>query len=93
MPYISHLDPANRAEEDVFDYVLWSMKHRMNDKDEVGKYYNQFLDLTKPLLDSCLLDDEECNKLFFYGFHLIDRALLLCRLSRYSDQVGKYFPH
>jgi hypothetical protein len=80
MPYNSQPPPSTNTKKNVFDYVLWSMEFPMNDESKVIKYYNQFLDLTKPLLDSYGLDDEDCNKLFWYGFHPEDRVMLLCWL-------------
>jgi hypothetical protein len=80
MPYNSHQSQSKNAKKNVFNYVLWSMDQPMSKEDDAIKYYRQFLDLTKPLLDTCGLDDEDCNKLFWYGFHPEDRAMLLCWL-------------
>jgi hypothetical protein len=52
----------------------------MSKESKVIKYYNQFRDFAEPLLDLCLLDDDKCNVLFWYGFHSKDHAVLLCRL-------------
>jgi len=66
----------------------------MSNEDEVMTYCKRFLDLTKPLLESCWLNDEECNTLFWYGFHFEDRAMILCRLhSKHpSQRSGVYAP-
>jgi hypothetical protein len=44
------------------------------------EFYNKFLDLAEPLLDSRLMDDDESDELFWYGFHSDDRTMLLRRL-------------
>jgi hypothetical protein len=64
MPYNSQPPPSKNAKKNVFNYVLWSMELPMSEESEVTKYYNQFLDLAEPLLDMCILVDEECNALF-----------------------------
>jgi hypothetical protein len=53
------------------------MKKTMHDEDNVSMYYNRFLDLVEPLLNSHLLDNEECNMLFWYGFHPEDHAMII----------------
>src|SRR5579863_9481598 len=80
MPYDSCQSQGKRTKQNIFDHVMWSMEFPMCDEDEVITYYERFLDLTETLLDSRWLDDEECNMLFWYGFHPEDRAMLLCRL-------------
>ena len=67
----------------------------MSSEDDLIKHYNRFLDLADPLLDSRKLDDEECDVLFWYGFHPEDRAMLLHRLpkrrNRRTFPSGRYF--
>ena len=55
--------------KNIFDHVRWSMEFPTSDEDEAINFYNQFLDLAEPLLDSQLLDSDECNALFWCGFH------------------------
>jgi hypothetical protein len=52
------------------------MDQPMSKEDNAIKYYKQFLDLTKPLLDTHRLDNEDC----WYGFHPEDHVMLLCWL-------------
>jgi hypothetical protein len=72
-----HTMPYNYVIQDVFNYVLWPMECQMNDEDEVHTYYKRFRGLAEPLLDSRWLDAEECDELFWYGFHPDDQTMLL----------------
>ena len=49
----------------------------MRDEEDAIEYYNQFLDLAEPLLNSQWLDNKESDMLFWYGFHPADRIMLL----------------
>jgi hypothetical protein len=93
MPYNSQPPLSENARKNVFNYVLWSMALPMSEESEVIKYYNQFLDFAEPLLDACILEDKECEELFWYGFHLDDRQLLLQQLFlKFPDQpLATYF--
>jgi hypothetical protein len=77
MPYNSQPPLSKKTKKNVFNYVLWLIELPMSEESEVTRYYNQFLDFAKPLLDVCILEDEECEELFWYGFHPDDRCLLL----------------
>jgi len=77
MPYNSPQSQRKHVKKNIFDYVRWSMEEAMHDEDNVNKYYNRFLDLAKPLLNSHWLDNEECNTLFWYGFHLENHTMIL----------------
>jgi hypothetical protein len=85
MPYDSYRPQGKRTKKNIFDHVRWSMEFPTSDEDEAINYYNRFLDLAEPLLDSRLLDSEECDALFWCGFHPDDRVMLLCRLCEYSN--------
>jgi len=68
------------------------MEALMNKEDQVIKYYNRFLDLAEPLLDARWLDDNDTDKLFWYGFHPEDRAMLLYWLcSKYPHQQSEVY--
>jgi len=68
------------------------MEVPMNKEDQVIKYYNQFLDLAKPLLDAHWLDNNDTDKLFWYGFHPKDHAMLLYWLrSKYPHQRSEVY--
>jgi hypothetical protein len=84
---------SKNAKKNVFNYILWSMELPMSKESEVTKYYNQFLDLAKPLLDSDVLEDKECNALFWCGFHLDDCVMLLYHFSKYPCQPPGVYYH
>jgi hypothetical protein len=93
MSYNSQPPPSKNAKRNVFDYVLWSMELPMSEESKVTEYYNRFMDLAEPLLDSRLLEDEECDALFWCGFHPDDRALLLYCLDDYPRlPAGEHLP-
>jgi len=56
------------------------MERPMNEEDKVVRYHKQFLDLAQPLLDSHWLNNEECDALFWYGFHSQDCMMILSRV-------------
>ena len=62
----------------------------MCDEDDVNKYYNRFLDLANPLLNSYHLKDKECNILFWYGFHPEDCMMIL---SQFHPQQTRTYLH
>jgi hypothetical protein len=65
----------------------------MSEQMEVTKHYDKFMDLAEPLFTSYLLENEECNVLFWHSFHPNDCLLLLHRLlPRLPDRPPiKYF--
>jgi len=77
MSYNSQQSQNKHIKHDIFKYVRWSMEETMSSEDNVIKHYNRFLDLADPLLDSYHLKDEECDTLFWYGFHPEDHAMIL----------------
>jgi len=92
MPYDNHQPQDRHVKQNIFDYVRWSMEALMNKEDQVIKYYNRFLDLAEPLLDARWLDDNDTDKLFWYGFHPEDRAMLLYWLcSKYPHQQSEVY--
>ena|SRR6266404_6575610 len=52
----------------------------MVDKDDMQQYYQRFLVLSKPLVQSRHLTDEEHDMAFWCGFHPDDQALMRPRL-------------
>jgi hypothetical protein len=52
----------------------------MCDEEDVQDYYQQFLVLSKPLLDAHRLTIGERNKPFWHGFHSKDRHEMYARL-------------
>jgi hypothetical protein len=93
MPYNSQPPLSKKTKKNVFNYVLWLIELPMSEESEVTRYYNQFLDFAEPLLNVCILEDEECEELFWYGFHLDDHCLLLQQLFlKFPDQpLATYF--
>jgi hypothetical protein len=92
MPYNSQPPLSKNTKKNVFNYILWLMELPMTEESEVTKYYNWFLDLTEPLLDLCMLEDKECNTLFWCSFHPDDHALLLYYFANYPHMPpGEYF--
>jgi hypothetical protein len=77
MPYNNQPPLSKNAKKNVFNYILWSMELPMSKESEVTRYYNQFLDFAEPLLDTCILENKECEELFWYGFHPDNHCLLL----------------
>jgi hypothetical protein len=59
------------------------MELPMSEESEVAKYYNWFLELAKPLFNLHVLEDKECNTLFWCGFHPDNHAMLLYHVSEY----------
>ena len=93
MPYNSQPPSDKKAKKNVFDYVLWSMELPMSEESEVTQYYNRFMGLAEPLLDSCSLEDKECDALFWCGFHPDNRALLQYCLDDYPClPAGEHLP-
>jgi hypothetical protein len=93
MPHNSQLPPNKHAKKNVFNYVLWSMELPMSEESKVTQYYNRFINLAEPLLDLHLLEDEECDALFWCGFHLDNHALLLYCLDNYPHlPAGEHLP-
>ena len=59
----------------------------MNKEEDVLQYYRQFLIFSKPLVDAWWLTEEECNKMFWLGFHPRDRLRMYARLiAKHPDQ-------
>ena len=90
MPYKSCQPQGKHTEEDVFVYIKQSMEVPMGDSEDVADYHHKFLELVEPLLNKHLLDQVECDILFWYGFHPEDRAMLLRHLSssRYQSATS-----
>lgn len=65
----------------------------MNDKEDVLQYYQHFLVLSKPLLDSQQLTIREHDKAFWCGFHSRDHTEMYSRLiAKHPDQpAGIHF--
>ena len=55
-------------------------RSQKKDEEDVGKYYQHFLILSKPLLQSQCLTEDEQDRAFWSDFHLEDQKLLLPRL-------------
>ena len=68
------------------------MEEPRRDRDDVTDYYYKFLNLVELLLDNRWLDEDECNILFWYGFHPENCMIFLCCLSSSHYQPsGMYF--
>ncbi len=64
----------------------------IGDKKDVLHYYQQFLVLSKPLLDSHQLTNGEWNKLFWCGFHSRDCTKMYARLiAKNPDQPASVY--
>jgi hypothetical protein len=79
--------PSRHSEQKLRDFVRQSSKLCMNGEEDVLQYYRHFLALGKPLCNSKRLSTNECNKLFWLGFHPRDRTELYARLiAKHPDQ-------
>ena len=75
------------SEQKLRDFARQSSKFCMNGEEDVLQYYRHFLTLGKPLCNSKHLSTNECNKLFWLGFHPHDRVELYARLiAKHPDQ-------
>ncbi|KAI0267962.1 hypothetical protein BGY98DRAFT_374765 [Russula aff. rugulosa BPL654] len=64
---------SRHSKQKLYDFVKYASKTRMNEEEDVQRYYCRFMIFSKPLKDSQRLTDEECNKTFWLGFHPRDR--------------------
>ena len=64
MPYHSQQLQDRHNKQDLFNYVMQSMKKPMNSEDDVIEYYNIFLELAQPFFDKHWLNKDECDVLF-----------------------------
>jgi hypothetical protein len=71
---------SHHSKQKLVDFIRWSAKLHMHDEEDVQEYYQQFLVLSKPLLDAHHLTIGECNKAFWCGFHSKDRHKMYIRL-------------
>jgi hypothetical protein len=78
MPHNSQPTPSKHAKKNVFNYTLWSMEQPLMSKQtEVTEHYNEFMELAKPLFTLYLLENKECDMLFWHGFHPDNHLLFL----------------
>ena len=59
--YDDTLALSRHSEQKLMEFVKQSFKHCMNDEEDVLQYYQHFLVLSKPLLDSHWLTYSECD--------------------------------
>jgi len=71
---------SRHSKQKLYNFTRYSSKTRMNEKEDVLQFYRQFLIFSKPLKDAWRLTNEECNKMFWLGFHPQDRAEMFARL-------------
>ncbi|KAH9177131.1 hypothetical protein EDB89DRAFT_2065316 [Lactarius sanguifluus] len=64
----------------LHSYIQDSSRRRMFCKDDVLRYYRQFICFSLPLVHAGHLSEEECDTAFWYGFHSEDHKVLQPRL-------------
>jgi hypothetical protein len=81
------LNPRNRySKQRLYEYIRQHSQARIRDELDVLRYYRHFNFLTKSLLDSHRLTEEERDQAFWYGFHPEDRDLMTSRLIALQPQ-------
>ncbi|KAH9960603.1 hypothetical protein BC827DRAFT_1268006 [Russula dissimulans] len=59
----------------------------MYEEEDVLRYHRQFLLLSKPLYNNRSITPQQCNALFWRGFHPNDRAAMLsCLIAKHPEQ-------
>ena len=78
---------SRHSKQKLYDFARYSSKTQMNEEEDVLQYYRRFLIFSKPLVDARRLTEEECNKMFWLGFHPRDRSRMFSRLiAKHPDQ-------
>ena len=86
--YASTSTKGQYTRQKLYDFVQYSAKSPITEEDDVHRYYRRFLILSKPLLDSQRMTDEERDGAFWWGFHPQDRAAMTSRLiAKNPDHV------
>jgi hypothetical protein len=81
------LNPRNRhSKQRLYEYIRQHSQARIRDELDVLRYYRHFNFLTKSLLDSRHLTEEERDQAFWYSFHPKDRGLMTARLVALQPQ-------
>ncbi len=60
---------------ELLDFVKHSSKTRASREEDVHQYYQEFVALSKTLVDFCWLTKADCDAIFWSGFHPDDRSL------------------
>jgi hypothetical protein len=71
---------SHYSKQRLWEFIKLTSKSHMADEDDVKTYYKHFLVLCKPLIQHCKITEEECNTVFWGGFHPEDRRLMIPRL-------------
>jgi hypothetical protein len=75
------------SKQKLSEFVKSASKSHKTEDDDVLQYYRRLLILSKPLLDSRRLTEEERDAAFWYGFHQDDRSAMTARLiAKHLDQ-------
>ena len=84
--------PSRHSEQRLLDFVRESSKSCMNDEADVLQYYQDFLALSKPLLDSQRLSIYKRDKAFWLEFHPHNRSEMYARLiAKHPDQPSSAY--
>jgi hypothetical protein len=84
---------ANYTKKDLQGFVNRSAWTRMSSEQEVVMYYQNFKERSYRLRESRQLADDDCDALFFEGFHPADRDILIQRLFSLKPTHPLRNPH